>query len=78
MRKHRLGQMGHLYAHPALPPGLQLWAFPEAGSQLCVFVPFPPAPKEPSVLHLHVYLSFPFLRMGSESVGGGERKLKGW
>lgn len=40
--------------------------------------PFPPAPKGPSMLHLHVYLSLPFLRIGSESVGGGERKLKGW
>lgn len=28
--------------------------------------------------HLHVYRSLPFLRMGSESVGGGDRKLKGW
>lgn len=47
-------------------------------SHRCVCGPFPRAPKGPSVLHLHVYLSLPFLRMGSESVGGGERKLKGW
>lgn len=28
--------------------------------------------------HRHVYRSLPFRRMGSESVGGGDRKLKGW
>lgn len=35
-------------------------------------------PPHGQVAHLHVYRSLPFLRMGSDSVGGGDRKLKGW
>lgn len=40
----------------------------------------PPAPGPPGHAqpYLHVYRSLPFLRMGSDSVGGGDRKLKGW
>lgn len=44
-----------------------------------VTLPGPPTGCQgPAVSHLHVYRSLPFLRMGSESVGGGDRKLKGW
>lgn len=55
--------------------------FPGSAGSWALVAPAAASLKLPQGLtasHLHVYRSLPFLRMGSESVGGGDRKLKGW